>query len=222
MKKNIILFVLLFSTATLAQETPAQEPAAQHGGQWDGWTVGMGLSLGLNSKLNFNKVTRTGISGEGEAEVDINNAIALDFDLRYMPANSWGVSGGMALESEREVNSVSSTGAVIGNDIGNNDKFRMLIFYGNGAYRWDQFYIPVGLNVSYVSYYADSGSIWDYDAMGGIGAQFGVGYYLTENVALEFLSRAVGMRLKVTSGATETEYERGWVTNSVLSAKFIF
>lgn len=219
MKKmiQIALLMALFPQLTRAQEVAAPaEPARA-------WKFAAGGAFSLGAKLKFHEVVRTGVGGDSGADVDVKNALTLSADLRNVVADGWGVIVGVTVDTEREITGGEFTGAAWGTPYpGTGDKIRVSTLYGSAVYRWTNLYIPFGLNVSHVSYEKASGASGSYDEMGGFGAQFGLGCYINENVAVEVLSRSVAVRLDHEDGPVTTEYRRGFLSSLSLGAKYIF
>lgn len=158
----------------------------------------------------------------GDAEVDVKNGLALDLSARYMPKQSWGFIAGLTYDFKREFDGGELTlegQKFIFDEGGDNDEIQVTVIYANAVYRWNEFYLPFGLNYSFVDYEAVGGGV---DADGGIGAQLGIGYMLSDNFALELMSRATTLELGAKGGGYSIKFKEGMLTSALLIAKYIF
>ena len=162
----------------------------------------------------------------GTAEFDVKSYASLEFEVRHMQKQNWGFTAGLSLGAETE----EQGGTIVLNGVtivitssADPDKMRVVLLYGNAVYRFDEVYIPFGLNVSAIDYKVAGGGA-KIETEGGLGAQFGLGYQFGDHVAFELLARSIAFNVKFTDLATSdtTEYKDGHVTNLVLGAKYIF
>lgn len=212
----ISMMILTFGGKVSAQEVSSvsETPA---------WRFAAGLSLHMGSKLKFHDVERTGVTGDAGADIDLSNAVSVDLDLRHVAEDAWGLIVGLSFDTAREVTGGEFTGAAWGIPYsGNGDHIRVSVLSGSAVYRWTHFYIPFGFNLSRVDYEKDGSNVGSYDERGGIGAQFGLGWYMTDNAVIEVMSRSVAVGLEHTNGGVTTEFRRGYLSSLTLGAKYLF
>ena len=91
----------------------------------------------------------------------------------------------------------------------------------NALYRFNQFYIPFGVNFSapILEYQNTSTTL---EVTGGVGVQFGLGYFINDSLAAEFFVRSIGLTLTADSGTTKAEYGRGTLTGAGFGFKYLF
>jgi len=79
--------------------------------------------------------------------------------------------------------------------------------YYNWVYRFEQFYIPLVLNLTGLSFDSDTN---DYDSGTGMGINFGFGWVLGERSQLEFVGYGSTADLTMTEDdGTETKFGSG-------------
>lgn len=216
------IILVFFGSSAWAQETAPKEPQVQEktSNLMEGWRFGIGGSVSLVSKLKFNDVVISGYSGKYDVDFDFKNGFSLELDARTMNPQSWGFMGGLSYDSEREVSSLtvtdgsglSSSGSISGM------KIQTTVIYGNAVYRWNEFYLPFGLNLSKVNATTAASN----STSGGLGLQLGVGYYINENFVIEALSRATAVKLKTSSASTDVDFGTGYMSNLMITGKYIF
>jgi hypothetical protein len=229
--KNFIVAALLltgiYSHAQGAAQPPAanDKPAIEQSSK-SGWNFAIGLGYSLSSKLKFDNGvgTSSGSSTSFSTDLDYKNTYSLSFEGRNMPSNSWGFMGGIQFDGEREFDggTITSGGITATVSSSGGSKIQFTNLYANAVYRWDQFYLPFGLNVSSVKFTPASGSTGTSDASGGVGAQLGAGFALNENVALELFSRVVAIKLKGTTSTSTTDFGTGYLSTLIFQGKYIF
>lgn len=206
-----------------------QKPEQNPDNFYDKSTVGrLGVSLYYSSanELEFDKAKTNTSSAEVNVNFKLENAVGVG--LHYMRAkpNAWGYSVGGLLESTRKFKgfTVSANGNSITVNATNDDtKLTLLIAEGNALYRFENFYIPFGLNFSIpvLEYVSTSSKV---EALGSIGIQFGMGYFINDNLSAEIYYRSIGMQLKETSNSNsdEVDYGYGYLRGVALGVKYLF
>lgn len=199
-------------------------PAVQPVGSETTWRFGLGLSLGTDATVEYEDIITE--SGEkGSAELDYSNVLSLEFDARYMQKYGWGFIGGLTIDGKRKLTggNVKISGHNLAVPSDDPSKIQSTVLYANAVYRWEDFYIPFGLNYSFIEYDVPSASTSSVDASGAIGGQFGIGYYATSNLALELYGRTIGIRLKsATDGATDIDFGKGSIRTAQFAVKYFF
>lgn len=224
MKKSAAkVFLIGTMLLALGGQVLAQEAEGDTSSDASAWRFAAGLSWHIGSKLKFHDVNRTGIAGNAGADVDLNNAASLDLDLRHVTEDAWGLIVGLNMHTAREITGGEFTGSAWGIPYSaNGDRIRVSTLAGSAVYRWTYFYIPFGFNISRVDYEKSSGNTGSYDERGGIGAQFGLGWYVSDNAVIEVMSQSVSVNLEHTSGGVTTDFRRGYLSSLSVGAKYLF
>lgn len=206
-------------TASKQSEVPT---TAQSGFRW---RFALGASLDLGATAESDLSIRDISSGQvlnGKAEFDLQNSLAVELDARYLPANSWGFIGGLSVGAKREIESGKITIAgstTVVNDSGDPDKLQISILSASAAYRWNQIYLPFGLNYSSIDYDSTSLTI---NAKGGIGAQLGIGFLPNDQFAIEAFSKVVAFDIDYVDSGLAVNFTDGFVTSLTIAGKFLF
>lgn len=192
------------------------------------WQFGLGVGVMLtdtSATYDDIKVHSGSSTISGSAELEYKRTGSLALEGRLTPQNSWGFILGLNVEGRRELKKAKFkvsgvTDTVVGGS--GSSKVQFTTFYGNALYRWNQFYIPFGLNVSVVRFSPADDYDGSSEARGQIGGQLGIGYMFTEHMALEAFSWVTGMSLKSEESGTETDYGTGTFSSLVLFGKYAF
>lgn len=223
--KYLLFLSLIFALKTQAQDNLEGAPGTQLvPTKESSWQFALGGSLSLSSSARFDSITVSNTAGTLTAQLDYSNSISLELEARNMKANSWGFVGGLSLDREQEITggTISGAGSFVVLTGGNPSKIQTNTIYGSAVYRWNQFYLPFGLNISSVKYTPPSGYTGTASAKGGVGGQLGVGYYFSENFALEGHSRAIGLKLSGANSGSTFDYGDGFLSRLVITGKYIF
>lgn len=229
MKTLIVTMLLVSAVKTNAQTEPAPAPspnkaplATESGGRWQ---FALGLGYMLSTQDGKFSDARAGAT-TGEAEFDYEKTYSLIAEARYLPANDWGVLLGLNYEGQRQFDGGTiKGGGVVVTLTGGSDasKVQFSTLYASAAYRWNEFYLPFGLNYSVVKFTpASTGGNQAYDASGELGAQLGVGWFFEEHFAIELHSWVTGMNLRTGSGAAEIDFGSGIFPHLFLMGKYAF
>ncbi len=163
-----------------------------------------------------------------EAEFEVDSTAGLQLELRKSPPHHWGLHLGLQIESNRDVKSGKLTSRTSTTNVTYSSprpKLRSEILYGSLVYRWDQLYIPFGLNIS--APHLDTKSLNSNGEMsltGRIGAQLGIGFQFTELFGMELQSRATGLEMWESSydPIYFLDYGVGFLSDIRLFGKFAF
>lgn len=153
--------------------------------------------------------TATGLLGTFTSELEYREGLSVSLEMRDSPSNSWGYAFGITYDSTREFDSgtFSSGGSTISiTSTGGASKIGATSLEANAVYRWNAFYIPLGLNYTAIRFTPTPGYTGGYDVDGGFGVQLGLGAYLTDSVSVEMISRASAYSLKTNQGTTYSNY----------------
>lgn len=92
--------------------------------------------------------------------------------------------------------------------------------YGGGLYRWDSFYLPLGLTYGITKFTSSSTTVTA-EAKSGVGLHFGIGWFLGDNFVIEYIGRSATTELKLTSGS-DSETATGVIGSAALNLKYFF
>ncbi len=193
------------------------------------WTFGAGIGYVTKSTATFDSMTlvdgANNVTYKGSGSLDYEPAFTVSVEARKLAESSWGFIGQVYYDSDRKVTGGSvksgNYSAVFTGE--NPSKLQLIVVSGSAAYRWHDFYLPFGLNYSIPTFTPSKTSTNDSDTIqGGIGAQLGVGFYVSDNAALELSSRATSVSFKSKTGSTVLDWGTGNITNLIFGAKFFF
>lgn len=163
-----------------------------------------------------------------------NTTYEFDLDMKYkdkfvpgvgisyskMEENSWGFSGSLYYEFPREIDQIriTTTGGSSTLGLVENMELSFFLIEANIVYRWERLYVPFGLSLS-IPHLKNSGDVKEKPGIGLYGA---LGTMITEDAALEFYLRAVGMRMTATDGAYDFDFGNGISPTIGVSARYWF
>ena len=186
----------------------------------------IGASYNSANKIKFDdvKTTSSGTSTAGTASFDTETALGLVAGVAYMPPNSWGGIGSLAYEFERNVKSGQATsgGGVASVNYSEKPRLSFIVMEGSAVYRWDKFYLPFGFNYCLPIFFQPANALPILEVQGGLGAQFGVGYFFDDNITLEVRSRALSATAKGTNPPSKIEYGTGYLTGIDFIGRYWF
>jgi hypothetical protein len=188
------------------------------------WAIGVGASLNTSATLHFNQVTVSTGVGSYIVEMQAEDVASIELEARNMDQQSWGFIGGLTYDFERKFTGGRITGFGGTVTLGSTDpaKLKTSVLSANAAYRWENFYLPFGLNYSFVKYTPPASFTGEVSVGGGLGGQLGVGYYISDSIVLEATSRAVLVKLKSTSSSGDVDYGTGYLSSLLLTGKMLF
>lgn len=179
-----------------------------------------GLTYNTSGSLMFEDASMSGTSGNfnGEYEVELENSFGYSVGVTYSPRHSWGFNIGVAGDFKRRVKSEKATqsGYEPAEYTLTEDYYvRFTYLNANAIYRWDNFYLPFGLNYAVMN--SDDELYLFKHATSNPGVQAGVGFYANDFLAFEFLIQATSFRTGGVSNSGDY-YELGtgtFVTGSL-------
>lgn len=223
-KKMILITLMAVSPAVWAQETIPQMTSPSSVSQ--PWQFGVGFGLGLGSRLVFSDVKFSNSSSEIKADLDFKNSANFIFEARNLQSSSWGFIGTLTYETKRELDSYdySSNGVTLSfNASDDAPKVQVTLLSLNAAYRWNEFYMPFGFNFSRINWTeSNSSSVTSIDAQGGVGFEFGGGYYIQKEIVIEGLIRATAVKLKLSNSTDSINFGKGYLSSLAISGKYLF
>lgn len=169
----------------------------------------VGLAFSGRTSASGTGGTATGLIGTFTSEFEYKEGFTVSLEMRDSPSNSWGYGFGITYDSTREFDSgtFSSGGTTLTiTSSGGASKIGSTSFEANAIYRWNEFYIPLGLNYTAMRFTPVPGYTGGYDIEGGFGAQLGFGIHVSDAVSLEMMSRASAYALKNSQGGTSVNY----------------
>ena len=137
--------------------------------------------------------------------------------------HGWGMDIGAGYEFPRDIKELTVTGsngvATVDPDI--SGRLSNVLIFLNAIYRWDEFYIPFGVNYSIPTIQTNESGT-SFEVSGGTGFQAGVGYLILNNFGLELALHAETFHMKETQGTYILDYNSGAVADLRLGAKYNF
>lgn len=188
------------------------------------FAFGLGYNGGGSAESDL-RVTdlSNGILSTGKATFETDSGYSLSFEGRFLRQNGWGLTMGVDVDLGREVKSGSVTlggNTVTFSSTSNDpDEFAAVVFHGNAVYKWNNFYIPFGFNVSAVDYRATG---IDVNTSASLGAQLGIGYELDNGFIVELFSRALGFEMDYIQSGLDVQFEQGIMSDGVLRFKYVY
>lgn len=207
-----------------AAERKIEEKPSTSSEEQDGSRLGVMLYYTSADQLRFNDGKIDSQSVSFNATFDLEKAIGLGLIYTRAHQNSWGFSFGAFFESKRDFKSGSVTKSNGSSSSGSisSTKISFLLVEINALYRFSQFYIPFGFNLSgpILEYQSTTSTL---DVTGSLGAQFGLGYFINDNLAAEFFVRSIGLTMTGDKGTTtEVKYGNGYLSGAGLGVKYLF
>ena len=224
----VVLF-LSFSSFAHAMEGSSIITIPTVGKSDEQFRIGVGTYVSTASTLKAKDASMhlVGSNNYVPASIELDSSGALSFviEAKQMPKFGWGYQGGFGHESKREIDNLSITfngqnfGAACQNAC---PTLTMNYAFANAVYRFDQVYIPVGLNFSRPDYNTtgNEGSSYDFD--GRFGAQIGVGLTATDNMVFELMARTLRFEAVEKTDSLEINYETVSMTGLNFTGKYYF
>lgn len=138
-----------------------------------------------------------------------------------LPKNNWGFQLAADYGAKRKLKKVTYEDGTTFTPTATTDvpTYQTHFIRFGTSYRWEYFYVPVGLSYSFSSMTVpNSGTL---AVKGGPGIYLGLGWTLTDNIAIEYISRSTLTEYKYTAG-TVTETGTGVVGSALLNLKILF
>lgn len=210
------------ATERKPEEKPQEKPQASYD-EKDAARLGVMLYYTSADQLRFDDGKIESQAVNFKATYDLEKAVGLGLIYTRAHQNSWGFSFGAFFESKRDFKSGSITTSTGNSSSGSisSTKISFLLAEINALYRFNQFYFPFGLNFSapILEYQNTSTTL---EVTGGVGVQFGLGYFVSDNLAAELFARSIGLTLTGDTGTTKIEYGRGTLTGAGFGLKYLF
>lgn len=184
--------------------------------------VRVGLNIGYSPSYLVS-LSGTGTSSGTPYVTDYalfySNVVEFGLDIWSSQKNSWGFMSGFQYGGERRLTSGIINGiSVVAS--GNTTKYQTHFVYGGGLYRWDSFYLPLGLTYGITKFTSSSATVTA-EAKNGVGLHFGIGWFFGDNFVIEYIGRSATTELKLTSGS-DSETATGVIGSAALNLKYFF
>lgn len=175
------------------------------------------IHLGHNmvgGTLTFDGVESESVPG-ASIDTKISYASQISFGYEYFDAavNNWGKAIGFSYQGnskEKEIENtvnLNNTSTTTTSKPSDPDSISVFRLYYNWVYRFEQFYIPLGLNLTLLSFDSDNNN---YDSGSGAGLNFGFGWILGERSQIEFVGYGSTAELTMTQeDGSETRFGSG-------------
>ncbi len=178
------------------------------------WYVGGALGFYRGGALSLPMMSTDG----KPLHHSVGSSLHFAFEAAYLAPHMWGVNCGFSKDSPKQIKNASdSVPAFVG--IGGDTEISVRTYYLNALYRWQQVYVPFGLNFSEVSITQASVSLERVSTFPGL--QGGIGYFLNEHLALEALLRLVGIQARFDAGSSSAT-RTGFLIEQLIAIKGYF
>ena len=190
--------------------------------------IGVGTYVSTASTLKAKDASLRAQNGQyipASLELDSSGSLAFVVEAKQMPKFAWGYQGGFAYEQKREIDNLTATinGTNFGSACPNAcPTLAMSYAFGNAVYRFDQVYIPVGINFSNPDYKTTGNEGSSYNFEGRFGAQIGVGLTATDNMVFELMARTIRFEATEKQSNIEINYETVSMTGLNFTGKYYF
>lgn len=203
------LFLMLFVLITLGFATTASAD----------WKFGLSLGYSPNYLLNLNGA---GVSSGTPYGINYilqyQSAMEVGFDIWNTSQNSWGFISGFQYSGDRKLESGTVNGLPVSTASGVS-KYQTHFLYVGGAYRWESFYIPLGLTYGLTK--MTPASEMNIEVKNGVGALFGIGWFIGDHFVIEYIGRSATTELRIVEGA-DSENNIGTIGSALLNIKYFF
>lgn len=184
------------------------------------WRVGLQIGYSPNYLVDL---SGTGVSGgmPYAANYDLEYEGSVEFGINLWNSNphSWGVISGFHYGAERSVSKASVNGTSVPVS-SNASKYQTHFLYVGAHYRWESLYIPIAITYGMTKFTTTMGA-QSLEVKNGIGALIGLGWFFTDNFAIEYIGRSAGTELNVSTTSSQ-EKSKGMISSSLLNLKIFF
>lgn len=187
-----------------------------------GFAVSVGSASAAILRFNEARVYDSGASARGQIELEFERGSVLGLEYFDLREGAWGYRTGILIGSARSPTKLdldfpgfSGSYAVTGSS---RASLQMTAFYLSAEYSAENFYFPVGFNLSSPTFSpaVNSGT---YDYSGGLGMQAGVGFRVTPVFSLELIYLMQSLQMKNTTGTVVMDYGTGYHYETLFNVK---
>lgn len=234
-KKNSPIELSLFEggSAQLSSDTDTQKnspsaPAPTQETKTEVSTKNMAISVhySLADEIRFNNVyvTTNTSSGYIDAKLKGDTAFGIGLSWSNILSRHLGYFINGFYEGKREIKSVVFSGpggTYTGTTSGSAPKFSALVAEFGLAYRWDTFYLPIGINITVplLEYTSNTSHV---SVESRVGVLLGGGFFISENSSIEIFVRSISMGMVETATSTKIDYGTGYLSGLGFGYKFWF
>jgi hypothetical protein len=212
--KQIFLLTLVFFLK--APQLHAQESAEPiEASNSRDWHFAGAISEYGNSKLGLPMMSSA--SGPSLSH-DVTSAASFALEAVYSGEYSWGFSFGLAFDSKRQIENANDINSDFKGADGNSEISTSSI-YVNRIYRWQNLYLPFGVNLARVTINKPSIALQQVTNFPGL--QASLGYLLGRVFAIEAGLRLIGIQASFNAGPTSAT-RTGFLADQFVSAKLYF
>lgn len=224
MKSILILFCLLLSSLNVfaQQQRGGGGSVRQSSGTSSKWKFGAGVSYSMNGKVKYDSAVAPPFTGT--ADFTYESGFSLELEARNLATMSWGFVGVLTADSDRKITegNLYTSGANFSYITTDPPKFQTTTVLLNAAYRWNQFYIPFGVNYSVFKVTDRSTFVGSSTATGGINGQAGIGFVINDSFVTELTYRLTTVKWTQVSSGVTTTYDKGNLANIFASVRYLF
>lgn len=178
-------------------------------------------------KAEFEDVKFLSATGNGTGKLNFNTvpSFGIGAEIWKSEANSWGFNAGLSYEPSRKIKSFDLT---LNGESGSgtydtdNPKLDMTVVHANAIYRWENIYLPFGINLASPKFIKSPGATATMDWKGGVGTQIGIGVHLRESLAFELQARTLNLTFSSISSDGVLKSDNGSMSGIVLNTKINF
>lgn len=235
-KKNSPLEMSLFEGNLNAQppvtsdtpinSPPVQVPAQNSTPELSTKNMAVSVHYSLADEIRFNNVyvTTNTNSGYIDAKFKGDTAFGIGLSWSNILSRHLGYFINGFYEGKREIKTVVLSGpggAYTGTMSGSAPKFSTLVAEFGLAYRWNTFYLPIGINlaVPLLEYSSNTSHV---SVESRFGVLIGGGFFMGENSSIEIFVRSISLGMVETATGTKIDYGTGYLSGLGLGYKFWF
>ena len=211
--KKIFFFTLVLSLN--AKQIHAQEFVDPEASSSREWHMACAVSEYGNGKLALPMMSYA--SGPSLSH-DVTSTASLALEAIYSGEYAWGFNIGLALDSKRQILNANDINPDFKGADGNSE-ISISSIYVNGIYRWQNLYLPFGLNLAQVTINKPSTALQQISNFPGL--QASLGYFLGRHFAIEAGLRLIGIQAVFNAGNTSAT-RTGFLAEQFVSAKLYF
>ncbi len=209
MRAFLFILFILFSVSAHAEGESSERK----------WRFGGGLYHSFADTLTFGEAQFNNMTYKSKYKLE--RAWGLQLEADYTAPRAWGVQVGLMIDGQRKIESMENSGAMTGSARFTNSAIDLRTLYVSAVYKWEHFYIPLGMNVT--GGIISNPPVALSSVTGGVGAQLGFGWEFSPHVGIEALLRAMSLRGKSTNDGPNTyESRAGFMSGWQFSLKAYF
>lgn len=187
-----------------------------------GFVLRLGIPLSQSAAFPDTTVSDNSGTANGEITYRGRGGLSLRGDYMSYATDSWNWRFGARLDTkatfdEIEVKSGGATNTIDAGDIG----ISSFAFSGDAFYRWDSFYLGLGLALVNVTI-TNEPPAWK-GLTSGLGIEFDLGWFVTDRVVIGMNIRSVSLQAKpYTSGTTTVNLRNGGWGTFLVDVGYLF